>query len=134
MFKLSKPTAPAIRAALLCAAMGVPFWPTAGSAADVRLLMFERLFCEWCEAWNEEVGDAYALTEEGKFAPLRRIQINETHPADLEDIKWPRFTPTFVMMVDGAEVGRIRGYPGEEFFWGLLGDLIEKAKSHKKPG
>jgi hypothetical protein len=27
---------------------------------------------------------------------------------------------------DGREIGRIRGYPGEDFFWGLLGEMIEK--------
>ena len=134
MLKFSKLPMQPIRSALLWVTVLAVFWPIASSAADVRLVMFERPFCEWCEAWNEEVGDAYALTPEGKFAPLRRVQINDSPPADLEDIKWPRFTPTFVMMVNGEEVGRIRGYPGEDFFWGLLGDLIEKAKSHKKTG
>ena len=33
-------------------------------------------------------------------------------------------TPTFVLMEDGAEAGRIEGYPGEDFFWGLLGQMI----------
>jgi len=115
--------------AALCVATLFMGWPTLCPAAEVELVMFERPFCEWCEAWNEEVGDAYAITAEGKFAPLRRVQLNEAHPADLEGITWPRFTPTFVMMVDGREVGRIRGYPGEEFFWGLLGELIEKART-----
>ena len=107
-------------------------WPVLASAQDVELLMFERPLCEWCEAWDEEVGDAYHKTEEGRFAPLRRLQVNDAVPPDLEEISWPRFTPTFVMMVDGEEVGRIRGYPGEDFFWGLLAELIEKAKAHKK--
>jgi hypothetical protein len=119
------------RLAALCATVLVTDWPALCLAAEIELVMFERPLCEWCEAWNEEVGDAYAITEEGKFAPLRRVQLNDPHPADLEDIRWPRFTPTFVMMVDGEEVGRIRGYPGEEFFWGLLGELIEKARAEQ---
>ncbi|RVU39710.1 hypothetical protein EOI86_02385 [Hwanghaeella grinnelliae] len=119
------------RLAALCAAVFITCWPALSRAADIELVMFERPFCEWCEAWNEEVGDAYAITQEGKFAPLRRVQLNDAHPADLKDIRWPRFTPTFVMMVDGEEVGRIRGYPGEEFFWGLLGELIEKARAEQ---
>lgn len=122
----------ALSSAAAIAAVVVVFWPALSFAADIRLVMFERPFCEWCEAWNEEVGDAYAKTEEGRFAPLRRVQLNDPRPADLGHIQWPRFTPTFVMMVDGREVGRIRGYPGEDFFWGLIGDLIQKAKSHKK--
>jgi hypothetical protein len=40
-------------------------------------------------------------------------------------MKPTRFTPTFVLVADGREVGRITGYPGEDFFWGLLQRLIE---------
>jgi len=37
------------------------------------------------------------------------------------------FTPTFILVDDGREVGRIEGYPGEDFFWGLLGMMFERA-------
>ena len=35
-------------------------------------------------------------------------------------------TPLFVLVDNGREIGRIRGYPGEDNFWGLLGALIKK--------
>jgi hypothetical protein len=35
-------------------------------------------------------------------------------------------TPTFVLVHEGEEVGRLRGYPGDEFFWGLLGGMLER--------
>ena len=31
-------------------------------------------------------------------------------------------------MIDGNEVSRIEGYPGEDFFWGLLGRMLSDAK------
>ena len=31
-----------------------------------------------------------------------------------------------VLVDSGREIGRIRGYPGEDHFWGLLGVLIKK--------
>ena len=37
------------------------------------------------------------------------------------------FTPTFVLMVDGVEISRIEGYPGEDFFWGLLEQMMDQA-------
>ena len=37
-----------------------------------------------------------------------------------------RFTPVFVLVDGGREIGRIRGYPGDTFFWGLLANLIER--------
>ncbi len=37
-----------------------------------------------------------------------------------------QYIPTFVLIDEGKEVGRIEGYPGEDFFWGMLGKLLEK--------
>jgi thioredoxin-related protein len=34
------------------------------------------------------------------------------------------FTPTFILMDDGQELGRIEGYPGENFFWAVLEKLL----------
>ncbi|MGO1117080.1 transcriptional regulator [Rhodovibrionaceae bacterium A322] len=98
-------------------------------AVAAELVMFESATCEWCEVWDEEIAPIYPKTEEGKRAPLRRVDIYETRPQDLEHIKGIRFTPTFVLMENGEEVGRIRGYPGEDFFWGLLGQIMEKLPS-----
>ena len=47
-------------------------------------------------------------------------------PPDLAFIDMERLTPLFVLVDRGHEIGRIRGYPGEDFFWGLLGALMKK--------
>ncbi|MGI9485295.1 MAG: transcriptional regulator [Geminicoccaceae bacterium] len=101
---------------------------TVSAPADAaELLMFESDDCVWCETWNEEIGPIYPKTTEGRRAPLRRVDIHGTRPDDLRDIQGVRFTPTFVLTDDhGREVGRINGYPGEDFFWGLLSELIAK--------
>ena len=39
----------------------------------------------------------------------------------------PVFTPTFILLQNGVEVDRIEGYASEDFFWGLLGQALEKA-------
>lgn len=90
------------------------------SAQAAELVLFEASDCEWCEAWDEEIGKIYPLTDEARIAPLRRVDIYETRPDDLTHIRPVMFTPTFVLMEDGQEIGRILGYPGEDFFWGLL--------------
>ena len=100
-----------------------------GKLVAMELVMYEQEYCEWCEKWDEEVGVVYPKTKEGKMAPLRKVDIFEAIPTDLKKIRTPRFTPTFVLLDDGKEVGRIRGYPGESFFWGMLGELIKDRKS-----
>jgi hypothetical protein len=31
------------------------------------------------------------------------------------------------LLQNGVETGRIEGYPGEDFFWPLLGDMLKTA-------
>ena len=109
---------------LLASCLVAFFAGNVGQTAE--LVMFESGSCDWCEAWHEEIGVIYGNTEEAHIAPLRRVDIEGPVPEDLSDIRGIRYTPTFVLMQDGREVGRIMGYPGEDFFWGLLN--VELAK------
>jgi hypothetical protein len=96
------------------------------ATADTYLLMAEESGCAWCAKWNAELGDIYPKTPEGRAAPLHRHDVRDgTTEADLT--RRIHFTPTFILVHEGREVGRIEGYPGEDFFWGLLGSLFEKA-------
>jgi hypothetical protein len=47
-----------------------------------------------------------------------------------------RLAPLFVLVNNGEEIGRIRSYPGEDHFWGLLSVLIKKldAAATREPG
>ena len=95
-------------------------------AHSAELVMFEQKSCVWCQRFDREIAPAYDKTSEGKRAPLRRLDIAQPVPADLAFIERERFTPVFVLIDDGREIGRIRGYPGDIFFWGLLANLIER--------
>lgn len=116
------------RIAFLAIAFGLFFTVLPGKLMAMELVMFEQDNCEWCEVWDKEISGVYPKTDEGKTAPLRRVDIFDDVPKDLKDIRSPHFTPTFVLMDNGKEVGRIRGYPGEDFFWGMLGQLITKGQ------
>lgn len=93
----------------------------------LELVMVEEHGCIWCARWNEEVGPAYGKTPESAAAPLRRILIGDPLPPDLSFDSRAVFTPTFVLVRDGAEIGRIEGYPGPDFFWPLLESIVRKA-------
>lgn len=98
----------------------------ATAARSAELVMFTQPLCEWCEVWEGEVGIIYSKTAEGKKVPIRKVDIHDDRPGDLGDIKPVIFTPTFVLLHNGAEIGRIMGYPGEDHFWGLLGQMLEQ--------
>ena len=98
------------------------------SWAETYLLMAEEDGCLWCERWNEEIAHIYPKTDEGKTAPLKRYDLHGNTPPDVTFVSRVHFTPTFILVRDGIEVGRIEGYPGEDFFWGLLGLMFERAE------
>jgi hypothetical protein len=104
--------------------LGIP--PSAGAA---ELLMLEQPGCPWCARFNQEIAPAWPKTPEGRRAPLRRVDITRPWPDDLADIARERFTPTFVLMENGQEIGRLRGYPGDEFFWFRIDELLAKLPS-----
>ena len=98
----------------------------ARSTQAAELVMFEAPLCEWCAAWDDDVGVVYAKTPEARTAPLRRVQLHAEWPEDLRNIPPVIYTPTFVLIDQGKEIGRIAGYPGEDHFWGLLGVLLQR--------
>jgi len=93
-------------------------------AAASELVMFERAGCGWCARFNAEIAPIYAKTDEGRALPLRRVDLGQPLPPDLTGIAPGAFTPTFVVVDQGREIGRIRGYPGDAFFFGLLGRIM----------
>jgi len=111
------------RAALLAVMFIFAALPTAPAA---ELIMFEQAGCAWCETFDREIAPVYPKTTEGQRAPLRRVNIEGPLPPDLAYIEIERLAPLFVLVEKGREIGRIRGYPGEDHFWGLLGVLIRK--------
>ena len=59
-----------------------------------------------------------------RFSQLELLARGQPLPADLAGIDPGAFTPTFVVVDQGREIGRIRGYPGDAFFFGLLGRIM----------
>lgn len=126
------------RSGLLRACVALAAFVVVVCAGETRsfaaeLVMFERPGCVWCERWNAEVGTIYPKTRESCLAPLRRVDILQPMPEDLREIVHGGLTPTFVLVDGGVEIGRIRGYPGEAFFWSLLDELLARPGAAKSP-
>ena len=82
--------------------------------------------CPWCDVWTEEVGIIYHKTEVGKSVPLRTFNFDEYNFRRPILHKAVSFTPTFILVDKGHEIGRIVGFSGEYQFWGLLDGLLRK--------
>ncbi|MFC6640370.1 hypothetical protein [Sulfitobacter profundi] len=113
-----------VTALSLAAFTALPVWA-------VELVMVEQPGCIYCERWDKEIAPAYPKTAEGEFAPLRRVDISV-----VEDSVTQRavvFTPTFLLVEDDTELGRLEGYPGAEFFWPMLNMLLRDKTDFEEP-
>jgi thioredoxin-related protein len=99
---------------------------SASTVAAAELIMFDRDGCVWCQRWDRDVGVIYDKTVEGKRAPLRRINVDRDKLENVTLKASVRYTPTFVLVDKGREVGRITGYLSDDQFWGLLSGLLAK--------
>ena len=97
----------------------------AGPAGAAELIMFYRVGCPHCAAWEREIGLIYDKTDISRRAPLRRVNLDR-EPADVMLRSRVIYTPTFVLADKDREVARMEGYPGHDFFWTLLERLLEQ--------
>ena len=95
------------------------------ATAPAVLIMIGDPGCPYCARWEREVAPGYVASEDGKLAPLVR---RDRHDRDIAFIERVVFSPTFVMLVHGREVGRIVGYGGADLFWMQLAALMEDVR------
>ena len=102
------------------------------SLMAAELIMVEQQGCYYCLEWKDQLGHIYPKTPEGKYAPLKTIDITE-----VDELKGLQrdviFTPTFVLMENEKELGRLEGYSSEDFFWELLEVILEKETEYTAP-
>jgi hypothetical protein len=124
MFARSFAKTSTLIAAVVAAGMLLPVVAQAS-----ELLMFEQAGCVYCQRWDRDVGSLYGKTPEAKSLPLRRVDIQNQRASGVTLASPVRYTPTFVVVDNGHEVGRITGYSNDDSFWGLLDALAAKLAS-----
>ncbi len=96
------------------------------TTTGAELLIVEQDHCPYCEKFNREIAQTYPKTVEGSRAPLVRLDIHKPWPNQYGSIHPASVTPTFILISDGAEIDRLVGYPGDEHFWFLIGQMLDK--------
>ncbi len=101
-----------------------PSGGTIARAQTVQLIMVDDPACTYCKRWHRDVGGGYGRTAEGRAAPLQRVGRDAKV---LRNFAAVVYTPTFILVRDGRELGRITGYPGQFYFWEELASLMSSA-------
>ena len=109
------------------AAFGTPRRPVR-AGGDRRRHVPPRPVVPGATTWDREIGAIWPKSDVGARHPMRMVDLDADPMPEIALARPVRFTPTFVVARDGAEIGRIEGYPGQDFFWGLIERFVAQAK------
>jgi len=115
-----------IRRPALLGALFIIGVATSSISTAAELLMVEQHDCPYCERFLSQIGPVYPKTEEGKIAPLKQVNLSDPLETQYQLVEPVVVTPTFILIDNGKEIDRLVGYQGDDFFWFLLGDMLEK--------
>lgn len=96
------------------------------ATAPAVLVMIGDPGCPYCARFEREVAPGYRASEDGQLAPLVR---RNRHDADIAFIPRIVYSPTFIMLIRGREIGRIVGYGGADIFWMQVAGLLADARA-----
>jgi len=86
------------------------------SGPRVELVVIEAEGCIYCDVFRRNLLPAYLASARGKEAPVRFVDANEAAASGLKLHGPVRIVPTFIVMRENKEVGRIPGLIGRSEF------------------
>ena len=90
--------------------------------ASTRLIMVTSDHCPFCQAWERDVGVLYDKSPYAPSLPLTRVDMESAMPEGVA-LQTPVLgTPTFLIIQNGREIDRQRGYNDAEMFWWWLSE------------
>ena len=108
---------------LLALGIALTFATLSGIAiAGTRLVMVTSDYCPFCQAWERDVGAVYNKSPYAPSLPLTRVDMGSAMPEGVSLQAPVVGTPTFLIIQDGREIDRQRGYDDAEMFWWWLSE------------
>ena len=94
---------------------------------NLQLLVMEADGCIYCGIFRRDVLPSYEASERGKDMPVRFVDINDIPKTGIELQSQIDILPTFVIIKDNRESGRIPGYMGPEDFFHSINYLLSSS-------
>ena len=108
---------------LLALGIALTFSTLPGIAiAGTRLVMVTSDYCPFCQAWERDVGAVYNKSPYAPSLPLTRVDMGSAMPEGVSLQAPVVGTPTFLIIQDGREIDRKRGYDDAAMFWWWLSE------------
>ena len=89
-----------------------------------ELIMFETSLCNHCVVFDAEVTKLYKSHSLAKTAPMVKVNMDEVGTGRYHLNKPIQMVPTFVVMKNGKEIGRISGMVNKFSFLAFVRDKL----------
>lgn len=94
---------------------------------NLQLVVMEAEGCIYCTLFRRDVLPSYQVSERGKDMPVRFLDVNDVPKTGIELHSPIDILPTFVIIKDNRELGRIPGYVGPEDFFHSINYLLSSS-------
>lgn len=94
---------------------------------NLQLVVMEADGCIYCSLFRRDVLPSYQVSERGKDMPVRFLDVNDVPKTGIELQSPIDILPTFVIVKDNHEIGRIPGYMGPEDFFHSINYLLSSS-------
>lgn len=95
--------------------------------SNMQLIVMEAPGCIYCNLFRRDVLPSYQTSERGKDMPVRFLDVNDVPKTGIELQSPIDILPTFVIVKDNRELGRIPGYMGPEDFFHSINYLLSSS-------
>lgn len=92
----------------------------------VELVVFEHGDCTYCRIFRSAILPRYRENGQEARAPIRFVRVEHADMTALGLRGRITMVPTFVLMQDGREVGRIEGYWAPDNFFRLVASMLAR--------
>lgn len=129
-----------LRLIVVAAALAVlPFLPPRAGAVtdtgttpqaqveDLQIIVMEAPGCIYCSLFRRDVLPSYEASTRARTVPVRFLDVNDLEKAQLDLTAPVDIVPTFVVVKDKRELGRVPGYIGPETFFHALNHILGQA-------
>lgn len=110
---------------VFCALFSSAASVSAEQKPPIELLFVTSDYCPFCKAWERDIGQIYDSTLYAKKAQLRRVDLSDVDSALPPGSADVFGTPTFLIVGNNTEIGRIEGYQSREMFFWALSEYIQ---------
>lgn len=112
--------------ALIGAALAQAVANKAGKEIEKQfeLIMFETSLCNHCAVFDDDVAKLYKSHSLAQMAPMVKVNLDEVGTGRYHLNKPIQMVPTFVVMQNGKEIGRISGMVNKFAFLAFVRDKL----------